>query len=132
MIKRIRCVIIAVKNFEEAVDRFSKVLDIPPKLINYQTEGIKSASFPIGDSAIELITPVRPGIPVEKFLNTRGEGIFGISLQVTNVEEDMKTLKAKGVTLLSDKPMTDELGLKYVWSHPKALYGVEFEFSQPE
>lgn len=131
MIEKLRCILIAVKDFDAAVGRFSDVLGVKPKVVDFEGEGIRSAFFPIGDSAIELIAPAKPGIPLEKFLNTRGEGFFGISLQVDNIEEAMKDLEAKQVRLLAQEPMTDELGYRYVYSHPKSLHGVEIEFTQP-
>ncbi len=131
MIKKLRCVLIAVKDFDAAVTRFSDVLGVKPKSVDFQGEGIRSASFPIGDSAIELISPMRPGVPIEKFLNTRGEGFFGISLEVENIEESIRDLQAKEVRLLAEEPSIDELGYRYVYSHPKSLHGVEIEFTQP-
>lgn len=131
MVKRLRCVLIAVKNFDEAVGRFSNVLGVKPNIVDFEGEGIRSASFPIGESALELISPMRPGVPVEKFLNTRGEGFFGISLEVENIEDSIRDLEAKQVRLLAQEPSTDELGYRYVYSHPKSLHGVEVEFTQP-
>ena len=131
MIKKLRCVLIAVRDFEEAVARFGGVLGVKPKIVEFQGEGIKSAVFPVGDSAIELISPSKPGIPVDRFLNSRGEGLFGISLEVDNIEESMRDLAAKEVRLLGQEPSTDELGYRYVYSHPKSLHGVEVEFTQP-
>jgi len=131
LIKRLRCVLIAVKDFDQAVDRFAGVLGVKPKVVEFQAEGIKSAVFPIGDSAVELISPAKPGIPVDKFLSSRGEGLFAISLEVDDIDESMKMLEANDVRLLAQEPQVDELGYRYVYSHPKSLHGVEVEFTEP-
>jgi len=131
MIKRLRCVLIAVRDLDEAVERFASILNIKPRLAEFQGEGIKAAFFPLGDSAIELISPMRPDVPLEKFLSSRGEGLFGISLEVANIEESIKTLEAKQVRLLAKEPSVDELGYRYVYSHPRSLCGVEIEFTEP-
>ena len=131
MIKRLRCVLIAVRDFGEAVDRFAAVLGIKPRIAQDEAEGIKIAFFPIGDSGIELISPMKADIPLEKFLASRGEGLFGISLEVANIKESMRTLEAKQVRLLAEEPSVDEMGYSYVYSHPKSLHGVEVEFTEP-
>jgi methylmalonyl-CoA epimerase len=124
-------VLIAVRNFDDAVDRFSTVLGTKPRLATFQAEGVRSAFFPLGDSGLELISPLKPDIPLERFLNSRGEGLFGVSLEVDNIEESIKSLEANQVRLLAQEPSVDELGYRYVYSHPKSLHGVEIEFTEP-
>jgi len=64
-------------------------------------------------------------------LSSRGEGVFGISLEVADIEKSIKDLEAKDVRLLAREPTVDEMGYRYVYSHPKSLHGVEIEFTQP-
>ena len=130
MIKRIRCVMIAVKDFDAALQRYSEVLGIEPKITSFETEAVKVAFFPIGESGLELITPLKPGIPIDKFLDARGEGLFAVSLEVTDVDKDMKELAGRGLRLLSQEPLIDEIGSRYVFSHPRSMHGVEFEITQ--
>ena len=131
MIEKLRCVLIAVSNFDEAVARYTSVLDVKPRLAQFPGEGIQVAFFPLGDSAIELISPTRPETPLGGFLSSRGEGVFGISLEVADIEKSIKDLEAKDVRLLAREPTVDEMGYRYVYSHPKSLHGVEIEFTQP-
>ncbi len=130
MIKRIRCVMIAVRDFEAAVDRYSTVFGIEPKITSFETEAVKVAFFPVGESGLELITPLKPGVPLDKFLNARGEGLFALSLEVTDVDKDVKELAGRGLGLLYEEPLLDEAGSRYVFTHPRSMYGVEFEITQ--
>ncbi len=130
MIKRLRCVMIAVRDFDTALQKYSTVLGIEPKITSFETEGVKVAFFSIGESGVELITPLKPGVPIDKFLDARGEGLFAVSLEVTDVDKDMKEMAGRGLRLLSDEPLIDEVGSRYVFSHPKSMHGVEFEITQ--
>lgn len=131
MIEKIRAILIAVRDFDAAAERYATVLGLKPKIIIYEGEGIKVASFSIGESEIELISPLKTGIPIDKFINTRGEGVFAISLQVTDIDNDMKELTERGLRFLTEEPLIDELGTRYAYTHPKSMHGVEFELSQP-
>lgn len=130
MIKRIRCVMIAVRDFEAAVDRYSTVFGIEPKITSFETEAVKVAFFPVGESGLELITPLKPGVPLDKFLDARGDGLFALSLEVTDVDKDVKEMAGRGLRLLYEEPLLDEAGSRYVFTHPRSMYGVEFEITQ--
>ena len=134
MIKGFYGVSIAVKDLDAAAKRYSEVLGVEP--VQYKPEelampGLKGVRFRIGGVTISLIASEKPDTAVAKFVETRGEGIFLASLEVTNVEEDMKEIAAKGVQLVVDKPIDIASG-KLVFGHPKSMHGVQFEFIQPK
>jgi len=45
--------------------------------------------------ALELIEPISPEGSVAKFLEQRGGGIHHLSLVVDNIEQELKSLKAR-------------------------------------
>ena len=133
MIKRFAGVNIAVKDLDAAAKKYSAVLGvkpIPTKAEDFAFPGLKGASFLVGDVLINLIASEQPDTAIAKFVETRGEGVFLLSLEVSDVEQDMKDLKEKGVEFVSDKVMTFATG-KVNFGHPRSMHGVQWEFFQP-
>jgi len=133
MIERLYGINIAVKDFDAAVKKYSDVLGleaIPTKPEDFAFPGLKGASFHLGDVSINLIASDNPDTSIYKFVESRGEGVFLISLKVSDVEQDMKELTEKGVRFVSEKPLAYATG-KVNFGHPKSLHGVQIEFIQP-
>jgi methylmalonyl-CoA/ethylmalonyl-CoA epimerase len=134
VIKRFKGVTIAVKDLDAAVKRYEDVLGIKPQFLEpefFAFPGHKGAFFLIGDVEISLVTSEQPESSVTRFLETRGEGVFLISLEVTDAEQARKELLEKGVKLVGDKPQTFSGG-KVNFAHPKSMHGVQVEFPQFE
>jgi len=133
LIERLYGINIAVKDLDAAVKKYSDVLGlpaIPTKPEDFAFPGLKGASFHLGDVSINLIASDNPDTSIYKFVEGRGEGVFLISLKVSDVEKDMKKLAEKGVRFVSEKPLTYATG-KVNFGHPKSLHGVQIEFIQP-
>src|SRR5450759_1319339 len=58
-----------------------------------ETQGVKTAFLPVGDSNIELLEPLSPESAVAKFIEKRGEGIHHICFRVDNIEKHLERLK---------------------------------------
>jgi methylmalonyl-CoA epimerase len=126
MIKGIGHVGILVKNLEEAVNLYCELLDLerPPEFKEWPSEGMRHAMLKVGDQAFELMEP-KPGSALQKFIEQRGEGIHHINLVVSDMESLVKSLKAKGATVI-------EREAKVSFVHPKSTKGVLLELRQPD
>ena len=131
MFTRIRTVHIAVKDVEEAAKLYTDSFGFQVSQSAARPElGIKNAILPIGDAIIELIEPLDPQQgPVTKFLQSRGEGVYMIALEVENIDSAIQSLKEKGVRLLSDDPESRAKGIP-VFIHPQSTRGVLIELGQ--
>jgi methylmalonyl-CoA epimerase len=132
MIKRLIDVGIAVKDLEAAVRKYSEVLNMKPRILppkHYAYSGLKGARFRIGEVTISLVASEKSDSPVAKFLETRGEGVNHISLEVTDIEQDMRDLAGKGVKFASGRPLAFSDG-EVIFAHPKSLHGVQIAFVQ--
>jgi len=101
----------------------------PPE--HYAYPGLKGARFGIGEVAISLVASEEAGSPIARFLETRGEGVNHISLEVADIEQAMTDLASKGVRFATDKPLAFSDG-KVVFAHPKSLHGVQIAFVQTQ
>jgi len=132
MIRRFIDIGIAVRDLDSAAEKYSQVLGVRPRMLgpeHYVYPGLKGARFYLANATISLVASGDTDSPIAKFISTIGEGINHISLEVTDLEQDMKDFTEKGMTFLSRKPLSFPEG-KVVFNHPKSTHGVQIAFVQ--
>mgnify|MGYP001155026675 CR=1 FL=1 len=132
MIKRFIDVGIAVRDLDHAVATYCHILGTTPAMLgpeHYVYRGLKGARFYVPNATISLIASDDHESPVAKFIADRGEGVNHISLEVTDVEQDIKDMAAKGLSFLSQGPLTFPQG-RVVFAHPTSTHGVQIAFVQ--
>src|SRR4030043_1821482 len=102
MIKKVHHVAIAVKNLDEALQLYDNLFGAKPaKIETLPQQGVKAALLPMKEGGeIELLEPIDPQSGVAKFLETKGEGIHHICLEVEDVDTELSKLGEKGVSLI--------------------------------
>ena len=134
MIKRLIDVGIAVKNLKTAVATYTGVLGVTPRTltgVDYAYAGLNGARFYLGNATISLVASDDPCSPIARFLQTRGEGVNHLTLEVTDLEEDIAHLAKQGVEFLTDRPLGFPEG-RVIFAHPRSLHGVQIAFVQPK
>ncbi len=131
MIKKVHHVAIAVKNLDEALKLYEAMFGMKAsKIVTAPEQGVKAALITIGDGGeIELLEPVDPNGGVAKFLESRGEGIHHICLEVDNIDQTLNTVAERGCQLI-DKEGRRGLAGKIGFLHPKSTKGVLIELAQ--
>jgi methylmalonyl-CoA epimerase len=132
LIQRFIDVGIAVKNLETAVATCSEVLGVTPRMLghtDYAYPALKGARFYLGNATISLVASDDHRSPIARFLDTRGEGINHLTLEITNLQ-DIAHLAKQGVEFLTDKPLDFPEG-RVIFAHPRSLHGVQIAFVQP-
>jgi len=105
MIKGIFGLNIAVGDFEEAVKRFQKVLNVKPVYLKdeeFAFPNLVGAKFCLNEVCITVIGSRTSDTSIAKFLERRGEGIFLLSLLVDDIERDIEKLKQEGLRVVRD------------------------------
>ncbi|MBI4446964.1 MAG: methylmalonyl-CoA epimerase [Acidobacteria bacterium] len=132
MIKKIGHIGIATQSIA-VTSEFYKTLGLQVNsLETVKDQKVRVAIIKVGDSAIELIEPTEEDSPISKFLEKRGEGIHHISLEVDNLEEQLKQLKEKNVQLIDSKPRLGAEGKLIAFVHPDSTGGVLVELCQAQ
>ena len=134
MIKRFIDVGIAVKNLEAAVATYSRVLGVAPRMLthtDYAYPGLKGARFYLANATISLVASDDPHSTIAKFIETKGEGINHLTLEVTNLEEDILRLTENGVEFLTRQALDFPEG-RVIFAHPRSLHGVQIAFVEPK
>ena len=81
-----------------------------------ETDEFLSRMVKLGDIYFELLEPRGKDGLIERFLDTRGEGIHHISIETDNSEEILNFCETKGISLI---------GRDFI--HPKSAHGVLIE-----
>ena len=119
---------IAVKSLVEAVKVYEDALGL--KVSGYDQvddQGVRVAMLNIGESRIELLEPIGPDSPIEKFMTKRGEGIHHIAVRVDNIEQALERLKSQGVRLVDSVPRRGAHNTRTAFIHPSSTHGVLLE-----
>ncbi|HAG11270.1 MAG TPA: hypothetical protein DCK76_07795 [Desulfotomaculum sp.] len=135
VIKGVYGVNIAVKDLEEAVKKYEGLLGSKPtKMLasgDFAVPGLKGAVFELNGFVFNIIASESENSSIAKFVSTKGEGLFLISLRSDNVEEDMARLREAGAEFVMDQPMKGTFGTAN-FIHPKSAHGVQIEVYDPD
>jgi methylmalonyl-CoA/ethylmalonyl-CoA epimerase len=130
LIKKFNHVGIAVKDLDRAVEFFQETYGA--KLVwrkKYQDEKMETALISIGEAQFELLASLEPQSLIDQFIESRGEGIHHVSLEVDQFDQAIEEIKAKGLRVISEADTDD---FKAAFIHPKSNFGVLTEIIQPK
>lgn len=133
MIKGIFGVNIAVHDLPAAIVNYEKVFGVkavPLHEKDFAFSGLSGAQLAIGDFHINLITSHNAETSISKFLERKGEGLFLLSVEVDDIDDDVADLRDKGYQLLLSDSVSGEFGVVN-FVHPKSMNGVQVEIYQP-
>jgi methylmalonyl-CoA/ethylmalonyl-CoA epimerase len=85
--------------------------------------------FPNGAS-LELVSPEKSlggNAGLEKFLEKRGDALHHLALRVTNLDELLQRLQARGVPLIDRVSRPGARGHRVAFLHPRAMGGTLLE-----
>ena len=97
-----------------------------------ETERVKVAMVPVGESRIELLEATSDDSPIAKFIQKKGEGLHHVALHVDNLQEAVDRLKASGARMVSNEIKIGAGGHLYVFVHPQSTGGVLLELVQEQ
>lgn len=122
---------IAVKNLQESIDFYEKVLQLKCyKIEEVADQKVRTAFFQVGQTKIELLESTSPDGPIGKFIEKKGEGIHHLAFAVEGIQESLDFVSSNGVQLIDSKPRAGAEGLNIAFLHPKSTFGVLTEFCE--
>lgn len=124
---------IAVKNLDEAVKTYEKILNTTCyKREVVEGEKVDTAFFQTGESKVELLGGTSQDSVINTYIEKRGEGIHHVAFEVDDITAEMKRLKEEGFTLLNEKPKKGADSKLVAFLHPKGNHGVLVELCQSQ
>ena len=123
MISSVDHLIIAVKDLDQAISDYEKILGITPCWKGKHSElGTKNALFNFENTYLELLSPCDTG-PGTEFINTllaeNGDHLAGIALGTQNIEHTKEALKKNGyaVEISSGEAVNEKDGKIRRWKN---------------
>jgi len=131
VIKKVEHIGIAVKDINSSITLFERLLGVKSyKTEKVLSEGVNTAFFGISDQKIELLSSINKGSAIEKFLETKNEGVHHIALLVDSLEFEINRLEGLGFQFISKTPKEGADNKKIVFLHPKSTNGVLVELCE--
>jgi len=131
MIRGVNHIGIVVTNIEEAIRLYTEAfgfhLTQPVTMI--PELGIKDAIVSTGEVAFEIMESVASDKPIGRFLERHGEGLHHISLDVDDVNETLRSLTQKDISLINKEAISFG-GVLVASIHPRSTRGVMIELIQ--
>ena len=81
-------------------------------------------------SAIELLEPVVPESPINKFLDNKGEGMHHVCYLVSDIWVGISHLKSMGIEMIDLEPREGLNNTLVAFAHPKSMNSVLIELAQ--
>ena len=133
MLSRIDHVGIAVRDLDQAIQLYERRLGLRATgRERLESEGIEIAMIPIGESRLELISPLSADSKVEKFLQERGEAVHHVAYATDDVANSLRQAAADGAQLLDEAARPGAHGTRIGFVHPKSVCGVLTEFVESD
>src|SRR5688572_14280056 len=130
MIRGLHRVSIAVDNLEQALTFYEDALGLTVmEKLELPEHGLRVARLKLGESSIELMQPTDSAGPVAAFLERRGMGLHHITIDVEDIELEMRTLMSRGVEMIDFTPRDGPDG-RVAFVHPRSTGGVLIEMTE--
>lgn len=133
---------IAVRDVDEAVERFSTVLGLHDWTVSTlempvefrcveQLVGARTGFTRMGPINVELVQPTEgPWTPAD-FLDTRGEGLYHLGFRVPDVAAAIAGAESAGLRIASTGVHKDSPAL-WAYTEPDSFFGMSLEFVGPQ
>ena len=120
MFKRVDHVVIAVSDLAESVALYEEKFGLKGSDVVESPEmGLKRVNLDVGNAYIELAQPTDDTGPLGKFLQTRGEGLYLLAVEVDDLKGTVQALRDKGARIIGDENSGGQ-----VFVHPASTHGM--------
>ena len=115
---------LAVEDIDAALEFFRQVFDTPPAEVEEMADqGVRATLIEVGQTRLELLEPISPDSAVGRFIQSRGQGLHHLALNVSGIQEKLDILDRRGLRLVDKQPRHGLSG-NIAFVHPSAVFGV--------
>ncbi len=127
---RLRQVVLAADDLDRAVDELCAVLGIEVSYRDPGVEifGLRNAVMPVGDTFLEVVSPIAGDAPARRYLERRGAGGYMLMVQTGDFDGDRARLDGLGVRVVWEIALDDIRGMHL---HPRDTGGALLSIDQP-
>jgi methylmalonyl-CoA epimerase len=123
---------VAVEDLDAALELYTDSFKMP--LAHRETvseQGVEAVLLDVGDTHVELLSPLGPETPVGKFLARKGPGLHHVAYRVDDIEGALAQLREQGVELIDSEPRVGIRNSRVAFLHPRATGSVLTEIVEP-
>jgi methylmalonyl-CoA epimerase len=123
---------VAVEDLDAAIALYERTYGM--ELVHRETvssQGVEAVLLDVGESHVELLSPLGPETPVGRFLAKKGPGLHHVAYGVADIEATLGELRAAGLRLIDETPRVGIRDSRVAFLHPAATGGVLTEIVQP-
>ena len=127
----IRQIALVAADLDPVVDDLCAVFDIEVSCNDpgVAAFGLRNAVLPIGETFLEVVSPVTPDASARRYLERRkGDGGYMVILQSDNLAADRQRLEALGVRIVWEVTLDD---IATIHLHPRDIGGAIVSIDQP-
>lgn len=125
--EHINHVCIAVRNLDATLEFYEKMFGVKSKGIEeIEDQGVLAALVRIGGSQLEFIQPLEESGSVARFIESRGESVHHICLEVDDLQGKLDILDEQGLRLIDRSPRKGLSGM-IAFLHPSTTGGILYE-----
>ncbi len=125
-IKRIHHLTVAVRDLDAARLTFEQLFGVPgERVADVASFGVRVVDMPIGDSVLQLASPVDGDNPVMRFLERKGEGFYNLALEIEDLDETVRELASEGVRV--SEPIELGPGVRSAFVTMAATHGLSVQ-----
>lgn len=127
---RIRQIALVARELEPAVAALVDVFDVA---VGYRDPGVgqfglENAVMPIGDTFLEVVSPLRADTTAGRFLTRRGDSGYMVIFETSRLAEDRQRVDALGARVVWEVALDD---ISTIHLHPKDTGGAIVSLDQP-
>lgn len=125
MFGRIDHIGVAVDDLDEAVSLYSERLGMPVQhRETVEQQGVEAVLLGVGESHVELLSPLGPDTAIGRFLERNGPGMHHVAYGTDDIESALEDARAAGLALIDERPRTGIRGSRVAFVHPNSTGGV--------
>jgi methylmalonyl-CoA epimerase len=126
MLRGVNHIGIAVRSIDEALKAYVDGLGGKADKETHRTADMAARMVEIGETKLEFLESIGTGGVIAKFLESRGEGIHHLCIEVDDIAKAIKDLTDKGFRMIDKEPRQGLEGM-VAFVHPKSMNGVLVE-----
>ncbi|MEX0993838.1 MAG: methylmalonyl-CoA epimerase [Solirubrobacterales bacterium] len=123
---------IAVSDLDAAVELYSSGFEMP--IVHRETvkeQGVEAVLLDVGESHVELLSPLSADTPVGRYLEKKGPGLHHTAYRCADVEAVLARCRGQGMRLIDERPRVGIRGSRVAFLHPSSTGGVLVELVEP-
>lgn len=129
-VKKVDHIAMLVEDMESLLRVFTEVLNLTvSKQVEFPKDKIKVAFLDLGGLQLEVIQPTGPGTSFARHVETKGQGLHHLALEVDDIEAALQAARESGLKLEDEVPRAGAGG-QIAYLSPDTSSGVYLQFVQ--